>query len=110
VVQLLYQLSLDLRRSTACFPRIHRYSLGQLIADQSSLLLTGAVEINALADNAIRTQNLRSLLAKLLDLRLHLRMAQDLHCISKGRFRSLSLVLDDIQRQLTGWYKWAKSQ
>ena len=110
IVQVTYQLSLDLRRSIERFPRSHRVSLGEFLADKLGAFLEKVVRTNHLTNNSDRLNFLKDLMGLLLSIRLHLRMASDLRCLSKGQFADFSRKLDDIQRQLIGWHKWVKSQ
>ena len=110
IVQVTYQLSLDLRRTIAKFPRVHRISLGDYLSQSLGEFLETIVRTNHLTDHQDRVQSLKTLMGQLLSIRLHLRMAKDLGCLSKGQFADFSRKLDDIQRQLLGWHKWAKTQ
>jgi hypothetical protein len=110
IVQVTYQLSLDLRRTIAKFPRAHRNSLGDFLSQGLGAFLETIVRTNHLTDHSERVRSLRVLMGQLLSIRLHLRMAKDLGCLSKGQFADFSRKLDDIQRQLIGWHKWAKTQ
>ena len=110
IIQVTYQLALDLHRTVARFPRVHRASLGMFLTSQISAFLERIVVTNHLADNTRRLSSLKELMGTLLSVRLHLRMTRDLRCMSKGQFADFSRRLDDIQRQLVGWHKWVKSQ
>jgi len=110
IIQITYQVSLDYRKSLEKFPRAHKISLGEYTANCFSQFLEKIIQTNHLTLKDKRLQNLKDLMALLLSIRLHIRMAKDLRCLSKGQFADFSRKLDDIQRQLIGWHKWVKSK
>lgn len=110
IVQISYQLTLDLHRAIANFPRAEKSALGQTITQLLAKFLEGTLSANSIQRPAMRSDALRGLLATLVTIRLNLRLAKDLRCLSKKQHADYNLRLDDIQRQLTGWLKWTQNK
>lgn len=109
VIQLTYQFTADVLANLHTFPKCHQPTLGDSLNRKLITLLDKLITTNALRDPVKKTESIRSLIAELLSIRLKIRLARDLRCISKGRYADLNMKLDDIQRQLTGWYNWSKN-
>lgn len=93
LVILIYQLS-------AHFPKEYKYSLGQE-ARKDALILTRSIY------RANKAQNKKEYLEAFLDdfelLKLEMRLCADLKIISIKKHAHISLLMDRIGKQITGW-------
>lgn len=110
IVQCTYQLALTMQRLVAKFPKHLRFQLGDRLAGRTQDLLEGVIRANLTRDPILRSATLATLANDLFAIRITLRLVKDLKAISTGQFSEISLCLEDIQKQLTGWTKWTQTQ
>jgi hypothetical protein len=104
--QLIYKLTLEIYQTTHHFPREYRYTLGQKLKQQSSLLLDSVVKANSLTD---KVGTLEELALTLEQLRIHLRLACDLKILGLKHFESLARLLEESSTQAESWLIWARN-
>lgn len=105
VFQASYQLTLEIYQISHNFPREYRYTLGQKLKNQSSLLLDNIVKTNLEKD---KTKILSETITSLEQMRIHLRLASDLKILGLKNFELLAKKLENISQQLISWHTWAK--
>lgn len=106
IFQLTYTLTLRIYQVTHQFPREHRYTLGQKLKQQSSCLLDSVVKANSQNE---KTATLDEMALNLEQLRIHLRLANDLKILGLKHFEALARQLEEISKQTDGWRDWAKN-
>jgi hypothetical protein len=71
----------------------------------SEALLAGA---SSDLDVTLKVSKLKAVSSKFLPMRLLLRLARDLNCVSAGQYIDQSMALDEIQRQAKLLQQWAE--
>jgi len=110
IVQITYQLTLNIQRLVLKFPKHLRFQLGDRLTGQTQDFLEGVIRANLTRDPMLRSTSLNHLANDLVTIRITLRLIKDLKAISIGQFSEINLCLEDIQKQLTGWTKWTQTQ
>ena len=102
-----YQLLKFLYRAVKNFEKQYKYSLGGEILSLTWKCLDLILEINALP-NEKKLSSIRDLDVCFDELKIRLRMAQELKQISKGQFSHLQVeYVKEIGKMIGGWVKWA---
>jgi hypothetical protein len=109
VVQACYQICIAIQKLTAEFPRRQKYLLGEVLASTALELLTGLAKACATANLDHKVAQLSRVSGLLLPIRLQLRMARDLDCLSDGQYVDLCMGLDDLQSQTKALIHWAET-
>ena len=108
LVQAAYSFCKDLQILTAKFPRKDKFILGEKMAlsaiDMLALLAGASSEL----DVTLKVSKLKAVSSKFLPMRLLLRLARDLNCVSAGQYIDQSMALDEIQRQAKLLQQWAE--
>ncbi len=110
IVQACYQICLEIQKLTSRFPRRQKFLLGESLALSALELLSGVARASAAIDLAAKVDQLQKASALLLPLRLKLRLARDLECLSAGHYVNLAITLDEIQKQTKALSCWATGQ
>ena len=95
-----YKLILLLFEVTKDFPREYKYTLGQDIKRDSIQLVRSIYRANKAID---KKQYLEAFLDDFEILKLELRLCTDMKILAIRRQAEISLLLDGIGRQITGW-------
>lgn len=97
-----YQLILKIFEYTKDFPREYRFTLGQDMKRDGMNLVRSIYRAN-------KTKEKRPHLEAFLDdfelLKLELRLCADMRIIPLKRHAELSSLMENIGKQITGWYK-----
>lgn len=97
-----YDLLRWLLPATVKFPRQHRFVL-------ATTLQQTAIQLQEQIIEAVMTQQPRAILQQaditLAKLRTHIRLAHDLNLFSRGQYRHISAMVNEIGRLLGGWIK-----
>ena len=110
IIQCSYQLALETHGLVARFPKHLRFQLGTRILDGSQDFLERVITANFIRDPKLRAEALSGLSAGLFTTLMNIRLARDLRAISPGQAAQLTLRLEDLQKQLTGWLSWTLSR
>jgi len=102
VVQKAYDLALWLLRKVGGFPRSYRFSVGDRIVSGALDLLLLLVEAAYRSDKA---SSLAEASRRVNALRFLLRLANDLHLVSRDSYLHASGLLDEVGRMVGGWAK-----
>ena len=106
VFQHTYQLTLEIHRAVHQFPNEYKYTLVHTVKDLASELLNLIVAANSAEQ---KKDILESAKLKLEQLRIHVRLASDLKILGLKRYEAVSRMIEEISKELTGWYDWAKA-
>ena len=105
--QAVYKLTLRIYIAVHQFPREYKYDLGQRLKNLVSDLLNLIVIVTSLKDKA---KTLMEAKLKLEQLRIHLRLANDLGIFGLKRYEIFVRIVEEISKQLSGWLEWAESK
>ncbi len=108
IIQCSYQLNLSALNISARLPLSFRHTLGSQLADISFQFFKGVITTNMTRDIKTKLNKLEELKTKLFVFSMTLRTLKDLKLISYKKHAELSLKISDINRQLSGWTKWAR--
>lgn len=103
IFQKVYDLNLEIYKTTHNFPREYKYTLGQKIKEISGELLDCIVAANADED---KSGYFPQMTARIERLRIQLRLTYDLKIINSKRLEFLNRLLEEISKQTAGWEKW----
>ncbi len=95
-----YKLILIVFEVTKDFPREYKYTLGQDIKRDSIQLVRSIFRANKAKD---KKQYLEAFLDDFEILKLELRLCTDMKILAIRRQAEISLLMDGIGRQITGW-------
>lgn len=95
-----YKLTLRLFELTSNFSREYKFTLGQDMKRDSIMLVRYIYRANKTKDKVIY---LEQFLDSFEVLKLEVRLCKDLHLISIKQMAEVSLLLDGIGKQITGW-------
>lgn len=101
-----YRLTLQIHKMAGQFPREHKYALGQQIKDLASELMCDVVSANIKKN---KVSSIEEAILHLQQIRIHVRLASDLHIAGLARFEALNRDMENISKQLSGWLDWAMS-
>ncbi len=110
IIQCAYQFTLEAHQTVARFPKHLRFQLGVRIIDGSQEFMERVIKANFIRDPRIRAEALSGLAELLFTSRMNIRLAKDLKAIPLGHAAQLTLRLEDLQKQLTGWLTWTRSK
>lgn len=103
----LYQFLKFLYKTTRSFPKQYKYTLGQNILDLTWRCLDLVLEANALPHEEKCSKILKLSLA-FDQLKIRLRMAQEMDLISKRQFSHIQTnYVKEIGEMIGGWLRWA---
>jgi len=103
----LYQLIKFLYERVRNFPKQYKYALGGNILNLSWQCLDLVLEVNALPDKE-KQPKISDLSVTFDQLKIRLRMAQEINLISKRQFVHLqTYYLKEIGEMIGGWLRWA---
>jgi len=105
IFQLTYKLTLEIYQVTHQFPREYRYTLGQKLKQQSSILMDSVITANSIENKISILEEMEIFLEQL---KIHLRLACDLKILGLKHFEYFARQLEEISKQLIGWLEWAK--
>jgi hypothetical protein len=108
LVQAAYGFCKDLQILTAKFPRKDKFILGEKLALSAIDLLALLAGASSELDVTVKVSKLKAVSSKFLPMRLLLRLARDLNCVSAGQYIDQSMALDEIQRQAKLLQQWAE--
>lgn len=97
-----YDLLLWLLPATVKFPRQQRFVLAAVLQQTALQLQEQIIEAALLSEPRPALQQADITLAKL---RTHIRLAHDLTLFSRGQYRHVAGMVDEIGRLLGGWIK-----
>ena len=102
-----YQLLKFLYQAVRNFEKQYKYSLGEEILSLTWKCLDLIIEINALP-NEKKLSRIKELDIRFDELKIRLRIAQELKQISEGQFSHLqSEYIKEIGKMIGGWINWA---
>lgn len=105
-----YQITKFLYSATRSFPREYKYTLGGDIIDLSWSCLDLTLEANGLP-NEDKHPKILMLSGKFDQLKMRLRIAQEMKLLSKGQFSHLyDQYMKEAGKMLGGWLVWAKKR
>jgi hypothetical protein len=96
----IYQLILKIFEYTKSFPREYRYTLGQDIKRDAIALVRSIYRANKVK---IKTEYLEVFLDDFEILKLEIRLCVDLKILPIKNQAELSVLMDSIGKQITGW-------
>lgn len=97
-----FDLLVKITQLTAHFQRDFRHTLGEKLNNSSIEFIVWIYKANS-ADLNNRTIFIRELLEKLQYINIILRLSCELKNISKDRYIELTVMTQDIEKQLNGW-------
>jgi hypothetical protein len=104
-----YQLIKFLYERVRNFPKQYKYTLGQNILDLSWQCLDLVLEANALPDKE-KHQKILELSTTFDELKIRLRLAQEINLISKKQFVHIqTCYIKEIGEMIGGWLKWSSA-
>jgi len=95
-----YQLTLRLFKITSNFSREYKFTLGQDMKKDAILLVRSIYRANKCKE---KTAYLEQFLDDFEVLKLEMRLSTDLHLVTVKQQAELSLAMDSIGKQVTGW-------
>ena len=95
-----YQLILKIFEVTKDFPREYKYSLGQDMKRDAMQLVRSIYRANKSAD---KKEALENFLDEFELLKLQIRLCADMKILSLTKQAELSLLMEGIGKQITGW-------
>lgn len=96
-----YQLLLEIYQVTNKFPRDFKYTLGQDMKRDSLALFRDLYGANVSVEN--RRQHLDHFLTAFELLKVEMRLCVDLNVLSVKKLAQLSLMMESIAKQASGW-------
>ena len=102
-----YDLIVWLVPHTLKFPREHRFTLATRIQTCTFDLQRALLQAVKAPTAAAQAEALRQADVELAELRLHLRLANDIHLIERRTFEYAARLTDEVGRLLGGWQKKA---
>lgn len=100
-----YDFLLEIYHRTKGFPREYKFSLGEKMKQASLDLLIDVYKANKSRKEA-RITHIENARQSVETLRLLLRISKDLQLLSAKGFASLSMMIQDLSKQLTAWQKY----
>lgn len=100
-----YSLLLEIYQASSRFPRDFKYTLGQDMKRDSLALFRDLYGANVSAEN--RQKHLDSFLTAFELLKVELRLCVDLNVLPIKKLAQLSLIMDSIAKQASGWRRSA---
>lgn len=97
-----YDLLLRITIATKDFPREYKYTLGQKLKDEVMDLILFVYRANSVPD---RTAHIQSILERIQLIEVMMRLAHDLHVLTRGNYAGLAEMTDSLARQAQGWLK-----
>lgn len=91
------------------FPKVYRQNVAKRLMD-AALDFQESLYLGQAFDGQIRLRHLRQADAHLNMVRLYLRLALNLHVISPGQYKHVSLMVAELGRLLGGWIKQTQQQ
>jgi len=105
--QAVYKLTLLIYNVTHQFPREHKYDLGARLKNIVSDLLNLITAANSLPN---KTETLLLAQLKMEQLKIHVRLANDLKILSLKQYEFLANQNEEAAKQLSGWLDWSRRQ
>ena len=93
----------EITRQTIHFQRDFRYTLGEKLNNGGIDFIEWIYKANSAQNLKDRVQIIKELLEKLQYLNVILRLSYELKNISKDKYIGLTLMTQDIEKQLNGW-------
>jgi hypothetical protein len=100
-----YRLVFILFTNSSNFSREYKYTVGQKLKDEGLLLIKNLYRANKAIDKLESISEARENLEMI---RLFLRLMQDLDQLSLKKFVEISLVAEEVSKQLVLWEKYNK--
>ena len=100
-----YRLVIMLFEYSSSFTREYKYTVGQELKDEGLLLIKNLYRANKAIDKLASISEARENVEMI---RLFLRLMQDLDQLSLKKFVEISLVAEEISKQLVLWEKYNK--
>ena len=100
-----YRLVFILFTNSSNFSREYKYTVGQKLKDEGLLLIKNLYRANKATDKLTSITEARENLEMI---RLFLRLMQDLDQLSLKKFVEISLVAEEVSKQLVLWEKYNK--
>jgi hypothetical protein len=94
------ELTLKVFEATQNFPKEYKYSLGQDMKRDTLQLVRSIYRANKSSDRAL---HLEAFLDQFELLKLEIRLCADMKILSLKKQAELSLLMDSIGKQITGW-------
>ncbi len=98
-----FDFLVEITRQTAHFQRNFRYTLGEKLNNNSIEFIVYIYKANSAKSLNERTELIKELLEKLQYINVILRLSNELKNISKDKYIELTLITQDIEKQLNGW-------
>ncbi|HNV97155.1 MAG TPA: four helix bundle protein [bacterium] len=99
-----YKLTLEIYKASHNFPREYKYTLGQKLKDFSSDFINLIILANSQKEKSKTLEDAR---LKLEQLKIHIRLSSDLKILGINRFELFAVSIEEISKQLSGWYDWS---
>jgi hypothetical protein len=106
IVQTAYQLTLNSYLQVGGFPKQLRLTFQERLSWVCHDLLEDLLTANSERDLSRRQDWLLKIMQPIPALRLTLRLAFDLKCLSHAQLAEMSRLLEDFNHQLAAWAKW----
>ena len=97
-----YDLVLIIFRFTKNFNREYKYTIGESIKKETIEAITNIYRANSKRD---KRENLEKARGNIEVIRLYVRLLKDLHQISTKQLVYVNSYIENISKQLNGWYK-----
>ncbi|MCP5062189.1 MAG: four helix bundle protein [Ignavibacteriae bacterium] len=97
-----YDLVLIIFRFTKNFKREYKYTIGESLKNETIAAITNIYRANTKRDKRIDLEKARENIEVI---RLYIRLLKDLHQINTKQLVYVNSYIENISKQLTGWYK-----
>lgn len=101
-----YDLMLEIFKLTKSFSREYKYSIGQDLKREVTLLIKRIFQANSSFDT--RVEYIKKARGHIEVIRLYIRALKDLQEINVKKFARISVYIESVSRQLTGWQRSCK--
>jgi len=103
-----YALVLLVYQVTRKYDREYKYTLGEKIKENAHEILDGIIRTNSLPDPQ-KSASLKLLLLDVERLRIYFRISCDLHIMTPKFLGVLTERIEEIEKQMNGWMKYASN-
>jgi len=103
-----YELVKMIHQMSGRFPKLHRYTLGERLCKDAGELFVPIQLANRATTAGERVKYLERFFLYFETVKIRLRLAYDLHCISIKEYALLVELTTKIGKQINGWRRSAK--
>lgn len=108
IFQSAYMLTLEIYKTTKNFSKEHKFTLGERLKNIAHELLDQVIKTNNMPGKE-KLEGIKNIDYKKEELRIHLRLANDLKIISHGQLGVFNDKIEEIGKQAGGWSRWTAS-